>query len=38
MVELWDQMKSVKGPNGEQHKVHVEFGHFSNKEHFELFD
>ena len=31
-------MKQERGPRGEQHMLHVEFGHFSNQRAFELFE
>jgi ADP-dependent phosphofructokinase/glucokinase len=38
MANLWAQLRRDRGPNGEKHMIHVEFGHFSNQEIFELFD
>lgn len=38
MSNLWANLRKDIGPKGEQHMIHVEFGHFSNIEIFELFD
>ena len=38
MAQTWKKMRREEiGPNGERHVMHVEFGHYSNFEHFELF-
>jgi hypothetical protein len=36
MAGLWDTMR--KGPNGNNHMIHVESGHFSSLGHFALFE
>ena len=38
MAKTWNKLRRHDiGPNGERHVMHVEFGHYSNIEHFELF-
>lgn len=31
-------MRKLRGPKGEQHTIHVEFGHFSSIESFRVFE
>jgi len=39
MAQLWFETHQYdRGPNGERHVYHVEFGHYSNLEHFKLFE
>jgi ADP-dependent phosphofructokinase/glucokinase len=38
MATEWEQMRTLRGPRGEQHMIHVEFGHFSNLESFKVFE
>ena len=39
MANLWFETKSDGlGPDGQRHVYHVEFGHYSNLEHFKLFE
>lgn len=39
MSQLWFETKSEgPGPEGQRHVYHVEFGHYSNLEHFKLFE
>jgi ADP-dependent phosphofructokinase/glucokinase len=38
MAALWEDMRKHTGPKGEQHMIHVEFGHFSSLSSFALFE
>ena len=38
MAHEWESMRKLKGPKGEKHTIHVEFGHFSNIESFRIFE
>lgn len=38
MASEWERMRTLRGPNGEQHVIHVEFGHFSDLEAFKVFE
>ena len=39
MAKLWSETRaSGPGPDGQKHVYHVEFGHFSNQEHFLMFE
>ena len=39
MTEYWREARNDElGPNGERHVFHVEFGHYSNTDHFKLFE
>ena len=38
MANEWERMRGLRGPNGEQHVIHVEFGHFSSLEAFKVFE
>ena len=38
MAGIWNDLRQEgPGPQGQRHVMHVEFGHYSNFEHFELF-
>lgn len=39
MAALWNKARDEDlGPDGQKHVFHVEFGHYSNLPHFELFE
>lgn len=38
MANRWFDMRQERGPKGERHIFHVEFGHYSDLEHFKLFE
>lgn len=38
MASLWFDLRQERGPMGERHVFHVEFGHYSNLDHFKLFE
>ena len=38
MANQWFEMRQEVGPEGQRHMVHVEFGHYSDLEHFKLFE
>ena len=38
MRDVWLDTKDKKGPQGQSHIFHVEFGHFSSLPHFALFE
>ena len=39
MAQLWFETRQDSiGPKGERHVFHVEFGHYSNLDHFKLFE
>jgi len=38
MASEWEKMRKIRGPKGEQHIIHVEFGHFSSIESFKVFE
>ena len=38
MRDVWLDTKDSKGPEGQEHMYHVEFGHFSSIGHFSLFE
>ena len=38
MRDSWLDTKDQKGPNGQNHMFHVEFGHFASLDHFKLFE
>ena len=38
MRDVWLDTKDKKGPKGQSHMYHVEFGHYSSLEHFSIFE
>ena len=39
MAQIWSAMRQEgPGEKGQRHVFHVEFGHYSNLEHFKLFE
>ena len=37
-VALWQKMRKTPTESGHHHVIHVEFGHFYDREHFKLFE